>query len=128
MVKSACNAGDRGLIPGSGRFPWRRKGQPIPLFLPGKAYGWRSLAGCSPYYSMYFHVCILFLLNILNTHGYFIVFTLSFRDLKLLQVSSAECCFSLLVLSALFGCVSPFLVSSLRSFLSSCLPHSLRPT
>ena len=26
---SACNARDLGSIPGSGRFPWRRKWQPI---------------------------------------------------------------------------------------------------
>ena len=30
------------------RFPWRRKGQPIPVFLPGKSHGQRSLVGCSP--------------------------------------------------------------------------------
>ena len=32
--ESACNAGDSGLIPGSGRSPWRRKWQPTPVFLP----------------------------------------------------------------------------------------------
>ena len=25
---------------------WRRKWQPIPVFLPGESQGWRSLAGC----------------------------------------------------------------------------------
>ena len=45
---SACNAGDLGLIPGSGRFPWRRKWQPTPVFLPGESHGWRSLVGYSP--------------------------------------------------------------------------------
>ena len=35
--ESACSAGDPGLIPGLGRFPWRRKWQPIPVFLPGKS-------------------------------------------------------------------------------------------
>ena len=30
-----ANAGDLGSIPGSGRFPWRRKWQPTPVFLPG---------------------------------------------------------------------------------------------
>ena len=30
-----------------GRFPWRRKWQPTPVFLPGKAHGQRGLAGCS---------------------------------------------------------------------------------
>ena len=29
------NAGDSGSIPGSGRFPWRRKWQPTPVFLLG---------------------------------------------------------------------------------------------
>ena len=27
----ACSAGDLGLIPGLGRFPWRREWQPMPL-------------------------------------------------------------------------------------------------
>ena len=35
--ESTCNAGDSGLIPGSGKFPWRRKRQPSPVFLPGKS-------------------------------------------------------------------------------------------
>ena len=41
---SACNVWDPGLIPGLGRFPWRRKWQPIPLFLPGESHGQRTLA------------------------------------------------------------------------------------
>ena len=28
---------------------WRRKWQPIPVFLPGKSHGRRSLEGCSPW-------------------------------------------------------------------------------
>ena len=32
--ESTANAGDAGLIPGLGRTPWRRKWQPIPVFLP----------------------------------------------------------------------------------------------
>ena len=32
-------------IPGSGRFPWSRKWQPTPVFLPGKFHGQRSLVG-----------------------------------------------------------------------------------
>ena len=31
--ESACNAGDPSLIPGSGRFPWRRDRLPTPVFL-----------------------------------------------------------------------------------------------
>ena len=47
--ESACNAGGLGLIPGLGRFPWRRKWQPTPVFLPGEFHGQRSLAGYSPW-------------------------------------------------------------------------------
>ena len=43
-----ANAGDVGSIPGLGRFPWRRNWQPIPVFLPGKSHGQRSLADYSP--------------------------------------------------------------------------------
>ena len=31
----------------TGKIPWSRKWQPTPVFLPGKFYGQRSLAGCS---------------------------------------------------------------------------------
>ena len=41
-----ANAGDTGLIPGSGRSP-RRKWQPTPIFLPGGSHGQRSLVGYS---------------------------------------------------------------------------------
>ena len=37
----ACNAGG----PRVGMIPWRREWQPTPVFLPGKSYGQRSLAG-----------------------------------------------------------------------------------
>ena len=47
--ESACNAGDLGSIPGSGRFPWRRAWQPTPVFFPGKSHGQRSLVGYSPW-------------------------------------------------------------------------------
>ena len=36
---SACNVGDQGSIPGSGRFPWRKQWQPTPVFLPGESQG-----------------------------------------------------------------------------------------
>ena len=45
---SACNVGDLGSIPGLGRFHWRRKWQPTPVFLPGESHGQRSLVGYSP--------------------------------------------------------------------------------
>ena len=40
----ACNAGDPGLILGSGRFPWRRKCLLTPVFLPGESHWQRILA------------------------------------------------------------------------------------
>ena len=36
-----------GSVPGSGRFPWREKWQPTPVFLPGEYHGLRRLAGYS---------------------------------------------------------------------------------
>ena len=58
---SAYNAGDLGLI------PWRRKWQPTPVFMPGKAHGPRSLVGYSPWgrkeldmtERLHFHYCII---------------------------------------------------------------------
>ena len=35
--ESACNAGDLGSIPWSGKPPWRRKWLPTPAFLPGES-------------------------------------------------------------------------------------------
>ena len=32
-----------------GKIPWRRKWQPIPVLLPGKFHGLRSLVGYSPW-------------------------------------------------------------------------------
>jgi len=46
--ESACQFGDAGPIRGLGRFPWRRKWQPTPVFLPGKFHGQRNLVGYSP--------------------------------------------------------------------------------
>ena len=42
----ACSAGDLGLIPGLGRFPWRREWQPMPL--TGAIHGETSPVGYSP--------------------------------------------------------------------------------
>ena len=47
--ESACNAGDPGSIPGSGKIPWRREWLLTPIFLPGEFHGQRSLAGYSPW-------------------------------------------------------------------------------
>ena len=47
--ESACSAGDLGLIPGSGKIPWRRKWHTTPVFLPRKSHGQRILMGYSPW-------------------------------------------------------------------------------
>ena len=50
MVKNPpANVRDKGSIPRLGRFPWKKKWQPTPVFLPGKSHGQRSLAGYSPW-------------------------------------------------------------------------------
>ena len=48
IKNSPVNVGDLGLIPGSGKIPWRRKWQPTPLSLLGKSHGQRILVSYSP--------------------------------------------------------------------------------
>ena len=47
--ESACNAGDQGLIPGSGRLPGVREWLPTPVFLPENSMGrgawWATVLG-----------------------------------------------------------------------------------
>ena len=47
--ESACHVGDPASTSGLGRFPWRRKWQSTPVFLPGEINGQRSLADYSPW-------------------------------------------------------------------------------
>ena len=50
--ESACNGGDardNGFDLWVRKFPWRRKWQPSPVFLPGESCGQRSLEGYSPW-------------------------------------------------------------------------------
>ena len=50
MVKKLpASVGDAGSDSGLGRFPWRKKWQLIPVFLPGKSPGQRDLVGYSPW-------------------------------------------------------------------------------
>ena len=44
---NAEDTGYVGLIPGSGRSPGGRNGNPLPVFVPGESHGQRSLAGYS---------------------------------------------------------------------------------
>ena len=49
MLKNLpANAEDR-FDPWVRKIPWRRKWQPIPVFLPWKSYGQRRLVGYSPW-------------------------------------------------------------------------------
>ena len=55
-IESACNAGDLGLIPGSGKSPGEGNGNSIQCsFLPGEFHGQRSMVGYSltPLFSSY---------------------------------------------------------------------------
>ena len=50
--ESACNAGDAGdtgLIPGSGRSSGGGSGNPTPVSLPGESHGQKSPAGYNPW-------------------------------------------------------------------------------
>ena len=47
--ESACQCRRHKFSPWVGKFPWRRKQQPTPVFLPGKSHRQRSLAGYSPW-------------------------------------------------------------------------------
>ena len=47
--ESACNAGDPGSIPGSGRSPGEGNDNPLPYSCLGKSHGQRSLVGYSPW-------------------------------------------------------------------------------
>ena len=44
-----ANAEDMSSTSGLERFPWRRKWQPTPVFLPRTSHGQRSLVGYSPW-------------------------------------------------------------------------------
>ena len=48
LPADAGDVRDVGLIPGSGRFPWRRALQPTLVFLPGESSGQRNWAGYGP--------------------------------------------------------------------------------
>ena len=48
MPANAGDAGDSGLNPESGRFPYRRAWELTLVFLSGESHGQRSLAGYSP--------------------------------------------------------------------------------
>ena len=47
--ESACPAGNANSIPGSGRFPWRKKMATHSSILAWESHGQRSPVGCSPW-------------------------------------------------------------------------------
>ena len=47
--ESDCNAGGPGFDPWVRKIPWRRKWQPISVFLPEESHRQRSLTGYSPW-------------------------------------------------------------------------------
>ena len=47
--ESVCQCRRCGFDPWVGKIPWRRKWQPLPVFLPEKSHGQRSLTGYSPW-------------------------------------------------------------------------------
>ena len=49
VVKNLPAVQETRFDPRAGKIPWRRKWQPIPIFLPGKSHGQRSLVGYSPW-------------------------------------------------------------------------------
>ena len=49
VKESACQSRRHGFHPWIRKIPWKRKWQPIPVFLPEKSDGQRSLAGYSPW-------------------------------------------------------------------------------
>ena len=46
--ESACQCGRARFNPWVGKIPWRREGQPTPVFLPGESHGQKGLADYSP--------------------------------------------------------------------------------
>ena len=48
MPANSGDARNASSVPGSKRSPWDRKWQPVPVFLPGKFHGQRTLVGYSP--------------------------------------------------------------------------------
>ena len=47
--ESAYQCRRLGFSPGVGKIPWKRKWQPILIFLPGKSHGQGSLVDCTPW-------------------------------------------------------------------------------
>ena len=75
---SACNSGDPGSIPGSGRSPGEGNGNPLPVLVPGKFHGWRSLVGYSPWgrkeldttEQLHFHFSLSYFIYLNNLNAY----------------------------------------------------------
>ena len=77
-----CQYSRHGFDPWARKIPWKRKWQPIPVFLPEKSRGQRSLAGYSPWgcmqkshnlmtkwqqYLLYITMCVQYNIYVYNT-------------------------------------------------------------
>ena len=82
-----ANVGEAGDTVSIRKIPWRRKGQPSPVFLPGKSYGQRSQVGYSPgghkesdmteWLNTHVNTHVFFNRSSLNGHlGYFHIFAI----------------------------------------------------
>jgi len=47
--KKSPACGRSGFDPWVGKIPYKRRWQPVPVFLPEKSHGQRSLVGCNPW-------------------------------------------------------------------------------
>ena len=94
MVKNPlANEGDLGV----GKIPYRKKGLPTPIFLPGKSHGQRSLASYSPWgckeSEATEHACTLILSGPAIVHLYIQLLSAKGKELSLeMSMSSSIFC------------------------------------
>ena len=111
-----------GFYPWVRKIPWSGKWQPIPVFLPGKFHGQKSLVGCGPgvarswtQLSTHTNLCLWFYMS-LTSQLFYIYFTSS------LAVFSSLHFFIVVVETSIFPSLPPALVlkwwslDSLRTF------------
>ena len=84
MVKNLPACRSSGFDPWVRKIPWRRKGLPTPVFLPGEFHGQRSLVGYSP------QVCKgLDTVELLSSRAY--IYSLSYYNIQLLVIIMIRC-------------------------------------
>ena len=86
---SACNAGDPGSTPGSGRSPGKGNGNPLQYSYLENFHGQRSLVGYSPWghkesdttERLHFHICVYYKMLHICTHSIFLIHSVTDRCL-----------------------------------------------